>query len=1125
MVSLADWCKENSKENIVREWDFEKNGDKNPNSIQYGCGIKVWWKCDKGHSFETTPNARTCKNAGCPYCSGKKVLKGFNDLLTTDPELAIEWDYEKNNIIFPDEISKGSNKKVWWKCPKGHSYQAIIGNRTKGEGCPYCSNRKVLSGFNDFETWCKNKNQLKLLEEWDRDNNNCLPSEISIYYPRKIKWICSLCGKGFESAVSTRTRAESDEYLQKYGKRIIVGCPSCTSKIAHEKVVNSLIKKKGSLEKNNPQLASEWDKEKNGDLKPSDVLEGTNKKVWWKCQLGHSYEASINNRTRGVGCPYCSGKKILAGFNDIATTKPILLEEWNYDKNTISPSMISSGSEKKVWWKCRICGNEWKAPVYTRPNNGCPRCSKELRTSFPEQAVFFYLSKIYPDTVNGDRHLRKELDIYIPSKKIAIEYDGYRWHSDVQKDIEKNQLCLNEGIILFRIREEGCPIIPTCENVHLFSVREGNREDLSKVIKEICTVISIESKLDVDVARDEDIIFEQYIAGVKKNSFAVKHPELLKFWDYNKNTVIKPEYVTDRTRRSVWWICEKGHSYKQSINSKTIGIGCPVCSNKKVLQGYNDLETIRPDIAEEWHPNKNGQLRPTQVTAYAKQSIWWLGKCGHEWKSNIYSRTYGSGCPYCSIPPKKVLKGFNDLQTKFPNLASEWDNEKNDLSPEEVLTGSSKIVWWHCPNGHSYRLSIIKRVKGQGCVICSNRVIEKGINDLATTNPELVREWMIEKNSIQPFEVGAGSNERVWWRCNQGHEWKASINSRVHGVGCPYCKNKKIKVGYNDLLSTHPDIAKKWNYEKNGDLLPQDVTYGSTKKVWWKCKENHIWYASVYSLTKQKCDCPVCSNKKIVENYNSIIVTNPELLSEWDYDKNQLSPSQVSYGSTKKIWWKCSRGHSYSTTVNAKTSKDAGCPFCSGQILLKGFNDLATCYPEIAKEWDRDRNKMAPEDVQSHSHLKVWWRCNKGHKWEAAISNRIKSGCPFCSNKRVLPGYNDIGTTNPDWLKEWDYDKNNIKPSEVSAGMGKKIWWKCEKGHSYQAVLYSRKNGSGCPICGRENAGRKKEKPVILLEEKRVFSSVNDAAKYCGLTPSAIGLCCKGKHKTAGGYHWAFYNM
>ena len=105
----------------------------------------------------------------------------------------------------------------------------------------------------------------------------------------------------------------------------------------------------------------------------------------------------------------------------------------------------------------------------------------------------------------------------------------------------------------------------------------------------------------------------------------------------------------------------------------------------------------------------------------------------------------------------------------------------------------------------------------------------------------------------------------------------------------------------------------------------------------------------------------------------------------------------------------------------------------------------------------------------SNSGKKVWWKCEKGHEWQARISHRNKGiGCPYCSGKKVLQGYNDLATINPELAKEWNCEKNgNLKPEDFTANSGKKVWWKCEKGHEWKATIANRNRGRGCPICYR----------------------------------------------------------
>ena len=223
---------------IAKEWDYEKNNTLTPQEVSQKSHKKVWWKCEKGHSYMQSPNNRTHQNCGCPYCSNKKVLSGYNDLATTCPEIAKEWNYDKNGSLTPQDVTKGSETKVWWKCEKGHSYIQRLPDKIRRGKCPICSGRKVLPGYNDLAT-------------------------------------------------------------------------------------------------THPEIAKEWDYSKNGSLTPQDIAKGSETRIWWKCEQGHSYEARVANRTHGNGCPICSGKKVLPGYNDLATTHPDITKEWDYEKKRI----------------------------------------------------------------------------------------------------------------------------------------------------------------------------------------------------------------------------------------------------------------------------------------------------------------------------------------------------------------------------------------------------------------------------------------------------------------------------------------------------------------------------------------------------------------------------------------------------------------------------------------------------------------------------------------------------------------------------------------------------------------------------------------------------------------------
>ena len=130
-----------------------KNGSLTPRQVVAGTRRKVWWRCGKDHEWQAAVSARAMGGAGCPVCAGKKVLPGENDLASQFPEVAAQWNEEKNGALTPDQVSAYSNRRVWWTCERGHAWQASVAARVKNHsGCPYCTGRKALAGFNDLAT-------------------------------------------------------------------------------------------------------------------------------------------------------------------------------------------------------------------------------------------------------------------------------------------------------------------------------------------------------------------------------------------------------------------------------------------------------------------------------------------------------------------------------------------------------------------------------------------------------------------------------------------------------------------------------------------------------------------------------------------------------------------------------------------------------------------------------------------------------------------------------------------------------------------------------------------------------------------------------------------------------------
>ncbi len=680
-----------------------------------------------------------------------------------------------------------------------------------------------------------------------------------------------------------------------------------------------------------PELAKEWHPTKNGELTPYMVAPKSHLKVWWCGSCGHEWQAAVSSRANGHGCPYCSGNKTLAGYNDLVTVNPALAEEWNYTKNgELNPSMVSPTAHLKVWWIGK-CGHEWMA------------------------------------TVNH------------------------------------------------RAKGKGCPI---CAN-------------------------------------------SQILIGV--NDFATTYPKLAKEWHPTKNNGLTPEMVVAGSEKKVWWLGKCGHEWQAAISSRVGGRNCPICAGRQVLRGFNDLATVNPKLSAEWHSSKNGELTPENVTAGSQKSVWWICEEGHEWQAAISWRTRGRNCPICA--GKKVCVGYNDLATTNPILAEQWHPTKNgNLTPKDITQKSGKKVWWMCKKGHEWSATIASRTEGRGCPVCGKE-LQTSFPEQATyfyikqVFPDAVNADKsaagVELDIYIPSIKYAVEYDGLNWHKSSSFEKRKNeickskdiklIRIREEGLSLfddccciqrKDCKSNKslntaiqqvlqvlnkiiiinvdvdrdeqqilesfiITTKEKSLKTVFPDIADEWHPHKNGKLTSDMLSYGSKKRVWWICNKGHEWQASLSDRIRGN-ECPFCSNRKVLKGYNDLLTTNPTLAKQWHPEKNlDLQPDMIMGGSHKKVWWLGECGHEWEATVNNR-SKGSGCPYCANRKVLAKFNDLATIFPEIAKEWHPDKNgELTPAMVTSQSNKKVWWMCENGHEWQARVEDRAHgNACPVCRKQK-----------------------------------------------------------------------------------------------------------------------------
>ena len=468
------------------------------------------------------------------------------------------------------------------------------------------------------------------------------------------------------------------------------------------------------------------------------------------------------------------------------------------------------------------------------------------------------------------------------------------------------------------------------------------------------------------------------------------------------------------------------------------------------------IENGRQDILNQWHPTKNGDLEPIDVAACSGKKAWWYlpyndpqtGKhFDFEWETVIQNRTKGTGCPY--LTGYKAWPGFNDLATTHPQFAAEWHPTKNgSLTPSDVMAYSDKNIWWFLP-----------------------------YDDPITG---------------KHFDF----------------EWQANVANRVHrNQGCPFLSGKRVWAGFNDIQTTHPDVAKQWHPTKNGEVTPSNISAGSMYEAWWLLPYDdpitgkHFdfeWQSAVDNRTNKKVGCPFLSNpaKAVWPGFNDLATHYPELCKEWDYEKNSIQPSEILPGSNKRVCWKLEyldqttgKMHifEWQDTVKARAYDNYGCPYLTNHQIKSDFNSVSALCPEVLKEWDYEKNEkigLYPDKVSPNSGRKAWWKTPYDDpvtgkhfifEWECVIYNKVvlKVSCPYLINQQVHPEFNSLAVKNPDLAKEWHPTKNGkLKPTDVTVATTQKVWWQIEvdgKVYEWKASISHRNSGQTHPALSQSH--------------------------------------------------------
>jgi len=731
-MNFEEWCIANKPE-ILQQYFPESNRCRLLSSFGEASKEIAVWRCEKGHGWYAVVYSR--KKNGCPVCANRLIIPGINDLKTVDPLLSQQ--YSSDNPIPVDRISPFSHKHVIWNYPCGHTYSAEVKSRHMGNGCKYCDGGTVFPGINDLQT-----KYPKIAEDWDYGKNIIGPNQVRPSSNINRHWKCQYCGQGYVMPPYTRLKS---------------GCPHCGKEFKTsfpEKAIAHYLIKAG-YEVNE----SYKDAARLGKMELDIFVPELNLGIEYD---GREYHKSVKRdydknrrcahagirliRFREKGCPQILGIETIdvdpehqidslsAGISQLISViskdwglkklieinlkddyQTILEKQYISRKNTsladvcpgvalllhpdnkIKPTAIPYQSNRSLKWKCPDCKYEWSATVTSVVNSyvnfnrtGCPKCAGKVLVVGENDAA----------TIDP----------------IAAQC----WDSERNPDeLSDHRL----GDTDYRCWK--CPKCNTSFKREIYVMcRKG-----SSHLCEPC------SKKEAIVGRFKKV-------ANSGNNVLEKYPAVAKYWDYMKNEDV-PENYAPYSEKEKWWICSQcGNSYRSLICVRTRDGGNTVCSkcgkkrggNKLRINSLNDgensFERKYPELAKEWHPTLNKELKPSDITPNYSQNVWWYcDVCKQSWDRSPAVRIRGkgdNGCPFCS--GRRYCKGINDVKTKCPQIVCAWHPTLNgDKNPEDFRYRDNQKVWWHCPNcGMDYCASILYKVMSgsplcKGCKISETK--------------------------------------------------------------------------------------------------------------------------------------------------------------------------------------------------------------------------------------------------------------------------------------------------------------------------------------------------------------------------------------------------------------------
>lgn len=574
------------------------------------------------------------------------------------PEVAREWHPTLNGELTPNDVRVGCNAQVWWLCSTcGHEWPNKVYKRgIAGRGCPPCGiARRTAALARPRPGESLAEAAPAIAAEWHPTRNGELtPEQVRVGSGKPAWWRCSRCGNEWQTAVNKRGRGGS-------------GCHVCA--VAHRATMRSTPKPGRSFADTFPQAAAEWHPTLNGELTAFDVRPASQKRVWWLCTAGHTWCVSPANRQRGEQCPDCDeARRAIAKATpkpgrSLADLHPEIAAEWHPTLNApVTAAEVNPGARKKRWWQCAASGHVWAAPPYKRVDrgDGCPQCStigvsaRQLRLAYELAAAGLNVVHGHPPIPVPQRRPVRA-DIVVPDSHLVIEYDGVRFHAELDRRDRTQTAALNAaGWTVLRVREVPLPGIGGHE------VFVTPTEPVKSVAVKVLRALE---KMGYRAKRLDDYIIDPRLwANAEANtaihrhrmvSLATEFPTIAAELHPLENHGITADRIHPGSHTKFVWLCSVcSHQWATTVQVRTSGSGCPKCGYRTVARKLalpragESFADLFPESALEWHPTRNGELTPDQLRPASNARAWWQCERGHEWQAVVSTRRK-SRCGEC----------------------------------------------------------------------------------------------------------------------------------------------------------------------------------------------------------------------------------------------------------------------------------------------------------------------------------------------------------------------------------------------------------------------------------------------------------------------------------------------